>query len=500
MRAIIEEGFKDGVIRLLAATSTLAAGVNLPAGRVIIRSINIGRDMLSSIQYRQMCGRAGRAGYTDYGESFVVVKSNQLTQAMKLCVSPLPDIKSQMQPHLDGGRSILKVLVELFALGMCGNMNDVHSYMKHTMLFKEVSTDILSQFIADIESLVKFLITAKILCVDSHPHISECSHEVIDSERAVTIRITRFGRGIFQSGLNPDEAIVIYEDLIRSREIGLNLETNVQILYLVTTLTHNIQPNFTQLWKIIENLRKNKPSDPFLQVCSNIGIDEGKLFRWTHQPPSSAEISSCTDRLRTLRIRTSASTTIDASGRVVQTLTSNASNSRFISEGDCIALARIKRFWASCALNMLLECKSETKVAKIYDSNAGDVIAFRNNCCLLNARVLKFCKEIGWISLENIFKDMQASYLNDKIFNQQASRNRPEIETVDINGLTPRLVKMLISNSILSVAQFVKINVDHLVQMIQLDMQFEVEVIIQAYDSSFRYNLCVGCSLYAWCG
>eukprot|EP00879_Flechtneria_rotunda_P026679 GHRR01028485.1.p2 GENE.GHRR01028485.1~~GHRR01028485.1.p2 ORF type:complete len:101 (+),score=34.10 GHRR01028485.1:691-993(+) len=61
-RGLIEDGYRSGTLLVLTATSTLAAGVNLPARRVILRSLWQGRGIVGRAQYLQMVGRAGRAG------------------------------------------------------------------------------------------------------------------------------------------------------------------------------------------------------------------------------------------------------------------------------------------------------------------------------------------------------------------------------------------------------------------------------------------------------
>jgi helicase len=77
-RRIVEEYYRARALKLLAATPTLAAGVNLPARRVVIADMTRydsehgGNAEISVLEYRQMAGRAGRPQYDDYGETVII--------------------------------------------------------------------------------------------------------------------------------------------------------------------------------------------------------------------------------------------------------------------------------------------------------------------------------------------------------------------------------------------------------------------------------------------
>ena len=77
-RKAIEGAFKDGLLIGLTATPTLAAGVNLPARRVLVRDLKRWDDGMSRplpvMEVRQMLGRAGRPKYDSFGEAWVLCK------------------------------------------------------------------------------------------------------------------------------------------------------------------------------------------------------------------------------------------------------------------------------------------------------------------------------------------------------------------------------------------------------------------------------------------
>ncbi|MCQ1536228.1 ATP-dependent DNA helicase [Methanosarcina sp. KYL-1] len=80
LRELVEEGFRAGRIKLISSTPTLAAGLNLPARRVVIRSYRryspeAGMQPIPVLEYKQMAGRAGRPRLDPYGEAVLLAKS-----------------------------------------------------------------------------------------------------------------------------------------------------------------------------------------------------------------------------------------------------------------------------------------------------------------------------------------------------------------------------------------------------------------------------------------
>jgi helicase len=78
---VVEENFRNGKIKVLCATPTLAAGVNTPADVVIIPSLyrfeKYGMELISVREYKQMAGRSGRPKFSTEGKSIVVASSEE---------------------------------------------------------------------------------------------------------------------------------------------------------------------------------------------------------------------------------------------------------------------------------------------------------------------------------------------------------------------------------------------------------------------------------------
>lgn len=79
-RNLIEENFRNGLIKIICCTPTLAYGLDLPAYRAIIKDLRRfsqrGLTWIPVLEYMQMCGRAGRPNYDIKGEAIAIAVTN----------------------------------------------------------------------------------------------------------------------------------------------------------------------------------------------------------------------------------------------------------------------------------------------------------------------------------------------------------------------------------------------------------------------------------------
>ena len=102
-RQAVERCFSEGLLKVVFATETLALGINMPARTVVVERFAKFRgsdtSALTSGEYRQLTGRAGRRGIDTVGHAFVLW--NQATTfglVARTAVAPPPDLVSSFHP------------------------------------------------------------------------------------------------------------------------------------------------------------------------------------------------------------------------------------------------------------------------------------------------------------------------------------------------------------------------------------------------------------------
>ncbi|XP_009702653.1 PREDICTED: helicase POLQ-like, partial [Cariama cristata] len=264
-RKSIEEAYSTGVLCLLACTATLAAGVNLPARRVILRAPYVANDFLKKNQYKQMIGRAGRAGIDSAGESILIVQEKDKHLVQDLVNSPLENCYSNLLLELSKGMQSL--LLSLVGLKIAVTHEEVNNFMCSTLLGvqqqllpKEKS---LSEIIKDgLENLIEKGLLKGRICEKDHG--SKC-----------TLTITPLGKATYKGSIDLAYCNLLYRELKKGLE-GLILESNLHLLYLATPydMTSNCSPD----WMIY--LRQfNQLSAAEQKVVDIVGVPESFITK-----------------------------------------------------------------------------------------------------------------------------------------------------------------------------------------------------------------------------
>lgn len=139
-RLLIEHHFREGQIRVICSTSTLAMGVNLPARTVIIadadkweRDQRTGRFNpvpLTVSEYRNMSGRAGRYRFRDeFGRSILLAKKQ--FQYDKYRVAYIGGTVEKITSSL-GKRPVARQVLDIIVSGLGQDETEIIAFMMRT--------------------------------------------------------------------------------------------------------------------------------------------------------------------------------------------------------------------------------------------------------------------------------------------------------------------------------------------------------------------------------
>ncbi|MGH9090364.1 MAG: DEAD/DEAH box helicase, partial [Acidimicrobiales bacterium] len=102
-REAVEECFAAGLLQVVFATETLSLGINMPARTVVIERFDkfggAGRATLTSGEYAQLTGRAGRRGLDQEGHAVVLWSSDiSFAEVARVARAAPPDLRSAFRP------------------------------------------------------------------------------------------------------------------------------------------------------------------------------------------------------------------------------------------------------------------------------------------------------------------------------------------------------------------------------------------------------------------
>lgn len=114
-KVLVEKLFKRGLIKVVFATETLAAGINMPARSTVISSISKrtdnGHRILTGSEFLQMSGRAGRRGMDEIGYVTVVGTPFQSPEEVaQLVLAQANPLESRFAPNYSMALNLLQRL------------------------------------------------------------------------------------------------------------------------------------------------------------------------------------------------------------------------------------------------------------------------------------------------------------------------------------------------------------------------------------------------------
>lgn len=162
-RRLIERLFREGVIRTLVSTSTLAAGVNMPADVVVILDYKrwdstVRSNMPISVEeYKNSVGRAGRFGMASDGRSYLIAEKPNEERLLrrKYLFGETQRLRSAIPISADPG----SVVLGLLSFGLVTTEYDLRESLRNSYAYNyglesdEDREQFLTQFLKSVDDL-----------------------------------------------------------------------------------------------------------------------------------------------------------------------------------------------------------------------------------------------------------------------------------------------------------------------------------------------------------
>eukprot|EP00062_Callorhinchus_milii_P021566 gi/632978417/ref/XP_007905902.1/ PREDICTED: helicase POLQ-like isoform X2 [Callorhinchus milii] len=348
-RRLIEEAYSAGILCVLTCTSTLAAGVNLPGRRVILRSPYIARDFLKRNQYKQMVGRAGRAGIDSEGESILIVQEKDKQMVTDLVSRPSEGCYSNLL--CDHGKGIKALLLSLIGLKITQTPEEIVRFLSGTLF------SVQQQQLSDGKSLWEVTKQTLELLIEKGLISDKVSHKSSEQEIRHTLEVTTLGHATYKGSIDLEYCDVLYKNLKKGLE-GLVLSNYLHLIYLVTP--YDLVSQCTPDWMI--------------------------FFRQFHQ------LDVIEQRVFTLMGIQESFLTKKASGQAVKTTVDG-----FV----------VSQFYLSLVLYSLVKEVNIWTVALNFNLPRGFVQNLLNSAAAFSSSVLHFCEELEefW-AYRSLFKEL----------------------------------------------------------------------------------------------
>lgn len=155
-RRFIEQAFRDRLIKYVAATPTLAMGVNLPARVVIINTryfSNGSSRKIGVLEYKQLSGRAGRPQYDPYGIVIIAKDISKLSEAKSYIESNPENIDSKLLEESALRKHVLAVLASSEAT----TLHDLVEFFSNSFSGMKLSKDVIMEKIKKVLLLLEEL-------------------------------------------------------------------------------------------------------------------------------------------------------------------------------------------------------------------------------------------------------------------------------------------------------------------------------------------------------